>query len=137
MSADLTPEQREEMRERHWRLPVHAEWRIQAVPDDECNCGAPWPCDAARLLDALDRAETETERLGGIVVDLEDSEVVPADDWATEVERTREAERQRDDALAALREIEETEWPPGHAVTGANDMRTTARQALERDERSE
>lgn len=106
MSADLTPEQREEMRERHPRHSYGVPLVNVSGVSVCARCQVYWPCDAARLLDALDRAETETERLGGIVVDLEDSEVVPADDWAAEVERTREAERQRDDALAVLWEIE-------------------------------
>jgi hypothetical protein len=39
-------------------------WDSRCCPDNHCVCGAHWPCDAAALLDRLDKAEGALRRYG-------------------------------------------------------------------------
>lgn len=134
--------ERIEMRKRHGRR-LYPE---TGIPTPYCECNALWwECDAARLLDALDRADAiiedqrirlddRAERLDGAEAELG----VAKDALGLKQRAITEVQRQRDDALEALRKVEDVLRLPGPSHRfGPERARRIARQTRERIERSE
>lgn len=129
--SDLTPEQREEMRAR-----VETLRGILLTG----SSGTPPFVDGATDEEVLDRTEILVEDAARLLDALDETDLASGYDVMEQGQRAEHAERQRDDALEALREIGKLGHTGLNCLSDPHPNRCPgcfARQARERIERSE